>query len=587
MQPQIINYSLTEIVICFIVVGYAAVDLVPCDKTRRVFHTSWGVISDGPLGSNYTQDSHCEWLIKANGTNKFITLIFHNMGTECSYDYVFVYDGDSFNSPLLGSFSGKTEPQQVIATSGYMLVLLYSDTNYVLDGFKAEFSVTDCPNNCSNHGVCYEHQCVCEGDWGGFDCSRSLCPDNCGRQESRGHCSQGLCICRSGYSGQACSLYEKDPVGNKWNWLSHSEGGFQPRAAHSAVYIEMTDSLYVFGGYNLNTVLGNLEIYNFQTSNWRNENGEVLQNKHLLSSVDPSSVARLIEHAGRDWEQKWGISTRTSFLRNLLYTVSNNTTYTRRRQRHSRIKDDHEPSARYGHAACAISRGFVLFGGKLHNGSLANDLWYYDVQTRTWQLRAQFSEFQPPKLTRHTLTCVNNVIYLFGGSTVDGEFSSSLYSIELSEELDETWLEIKPRGGKQLDVRVVAHSTVYHYSTNSLIVYGGIVAGVARFSKLSDRMFSFQLDNRYWTEIHYTREHLREKFVPRERAFHTANIFGNYLIVFGGYSHRHNKEEICYDNQMYLYHLGCHTWVNPDILGKSNESSYPKQQGMSNILIVS
>lgn len=37
---------------------------VPCDKTRKVFTESWGIISDGPLGSNYTQDSHCEWLIK-------------------------------------------------------------------------------------------------------------------------------------------------------------------------------------------------------------------------------------------------------------------------------------------------------------------------------------------------------------------------------------------------------------------------------------------------------------------------------------------------------------------------------------------
>lgn len=42
------------------------------------------------------------------------------MGTECSYDYVFVYDGDSFRSPLLGSFSGKTEPQQVTSSSGYV-----------------------------------------------------------------------------------------------------------------------------------------------------------------------------------------------------------------------------------------------------------------------------------------------------------------------------------------------------------------------------------------------------------------------------------------------------------------------------------
>lgn len=580
MRPQIINYSLTEIVICFIVVGYAAVDLVPCDKTRRIFQSSWGIISDGPAGSNYTQDSHCEWLIKANDSDKFITLKFQSMGTECSYDYVFVYNGDSFNSPLLGSFSGKTEPQEVIATSGYMLILLYSDTNYVLEGFKAEFSITDCPNNCSSHGVCYDHNCACETDWGGYDCSRKLCPDNCGRNLSHGHCDQGQCVCRSGYSGESCTLYEFDSIGNKWHWLSHSEGGLQPRAAHSAVYIELTDALYVFGGYNLNTVLGNLEIYNFQTSNWRDEHGAIIPDTGLISSIEPGSIAKLIEHAGPDWEQKWGLSIKTSFLRNLLYAGTENTTHIRRKQRHSRVPEEHKPAPRYGHSACAVTKGFVLFGGKLHNGSLSNDLWYYNVQTRLWQLRARLSSLTPPPLTRHTLTCVGDVIYLFGGSTENGEFSSSLYKIELSPDLNENWEELKPRGGKQLDVRVVAHTTTYHPHTNSLIVYGGIVPGVARFSKLSDRVFVFQLDNLHWAEIHYTREHLREKFVPRERAFHSANIFGNYLVVFGGYSHRHNKEEICYDNQMYLYHLGCHTWVNPDILGKSNDSRYPKQQGV-------
>jgi hypothetical protein len=58
------------------------------------------------------------WFISAANSSQFITLKFHAMSTECSYDYVFVYDGDSFESPLIGSFSGKTQPQQVTATSG-------------------------------------------------------------------------------------------------------------------------------------------------------------------------------------------------------------------------------------------------------------------------------------------------------------------------------------------------------------------------------------------------------------------------------------------------------------------------------------
>lgn len=58
----------------------------------------------------------------ANSTNQFITLEFRSLNTECSYDYVFVYDGDSFNSPLLGSFSGKNQPQSVLASSGFVSI---------------------------------------------------------------------------------------------------------------------------------------------------------------------------------------------------------------------------------------------------------------------------------------------------------------------------------------------------------------------------------------------------------------------------------------------------------------------------------
>jgi hypothetical protein len=95
----------------------------------------------------------------------------------------------------------------------------------------------------------------------------------------------------------------------------------------------------------------------------------------------------------------------------------------------------------------------------------------------------------------------------------------------------ERWVEVRPRGGKELDVRMVAHSTVYHRATNTLVVYGGVVASVARFSKLSDRMFVFQLDRKVWSEIHYATAPLREPYVPRERAFHTSNIIGKCFLL--------------------------------------------------------
>lgn len=159
--------------------------------------------------------------------------------------------------------------------------------------------------------------------------------------------------------------------------------------------------------------------------------------------------------------------------------------------------------------------------------------------------------------------------------------SIRIFRIKLMDDPNaDQWEEVNIRGGKSLDVRVVAHTTIYNAATNSLIVYGGVVVNVARFSKLSDRMFVFQLDDLHWTEIHYPRMQLRDAYIPRERAFHTATVLGNYMVVFGGYTHRHNKEEICYDNQMYLYHLRCHTWINSDVLGMNPTQRYPKKQGV-------
>ena len=68
--------------------------------------------------------------------------------------------------------------------------------------------------------------------------------------------------------------------------------------------------------------------------------------------------------------------------------------------------------------------------------------------------------------------------------------------------------------------------------------------------------------------------------VPPERAFHSAHIMGNYMLVFGGYSHKHNEVENCYDQHIYFFHLGCHTWVSQRILEHSPQGrAYPKKQG--------
>ncbi|CAA9996215.1 unnamed protein product [Nesidiocoris tenuis] len=421
------------------------VGLDACDRTRKVLTQLWGTISDGGTRTNYSTDSHCEWLIKANSSEQFITLKFQSLVTECSYDYIYVYDGDSFASPMLGSFSGKTRPQNVVATSGFMLILLYSDTNYVLDGFEAEYSITECRSNCSGHGVCAAHRCICEREWGGLDCSQPMCPDSCSRDIGGGHCEKGKCICNPGFSGLTCSLNLNDTAGNK------------------------------------------------------------------------------------------------------------------------------------------LDDGFALFGGRLEKGVASNELWFYNATANRWSLRAVTSNVRPPPLARHTLTEAKGWLYVMGGSKPDGVFSSDLYRIKLVPGGGdaEQWEIVHTREGKPLDLRLVGHSTVYSAIYDSLIVYGGLKAKDSRTPKLTDSMYMYSLSTMSWARINYPKSQHLDQFTPLARAFHTSTLIGNYLVVFGGYAHEHKKDEICYDNKIYLYHLGCHVWVSQETLGQSGSGRfYPKKQGV-------
>ena len=51
------------------------------------------------------------------GPKKFVSLEFVSMSTECTYDYLFVYNGPSFNDDLLGAFSGESDPGTLVAKS--------------------------------------------------------------------------------------------------------------------------------------------------------------------------------------------------------------------------------------------------------------------------------------------------------------------------------------------------------------------------------------------------------------------------------------------------------------------------------------
>lgn len=460
-----------------------------CKGHRQILRGPPGYVTDGP--GNYSVNGNCEWLITAPGSNYRIVLNFTFMDTECTYDYLFVYDGDSYQSPLLASLSGNTLPQPIEARSGKMLLHLFSDANYNLLGFNATYTFSLCPGDCGGHGRCDvgSSRCQCHQGWGGPDCSLPVCSTDC-TQHGHGHCDKkgDHCLCSSGFVGQSCQLglHDNSGVGQWWE-VNTRDVRFSPRTASGGVYLSSTRTFYMFGGFDLNKALGDLVEYDFSTNQW----------EKLLHSV--------------------------------------------------------APAPRHSHAAVEWQGNMVIYGGELSNHSLASDVWMYRPQQNDWQQLGQSDAPGAPRLANHAAALVDNDLYVFGGRTEKDMFSSSLYRFRLG---DMVWEEVQPHGGKP--PATAGHSMVFHSPSRTLLVYGGHRPTTARFSVRVNSTDIFHVDKRFWTS-------LRSRYPangPRERAFHSATIIGNYMVVYGGNVHIHYLEEKCYDEEIFFYHLGCHQWVS-------------------------
>uniref|UniRef100_A0A8C5QH50 Multiple EGF like domains 8 n=1 Tax=Leptobrachium leishanense TaxID=445787 RepID=A0A8C5QH50_9ANUR len=133
-------------------------------------------------------------------------------------------------------------------------------------------------------------------------------------------------------------------------------------------------------------------------------------------------------------------------------------------------------------------------------------------------------------------------------------FRLNLYSWE--------WEQVLPGGGKPPSA--AGHSLVFHAPSRSLLIYGGHRPSTARFSMRVNTTDLFHVDLNYWTTL----KPRDGSHGPRERAFHSATVIGNYMVVYGGNLHIHYQEEKCYDEEIFFYHLGCHQWVPSKVLSQ-------------------
>lgn len=117
----------------------------------RVVNTHEGSIDDGSGPAvNYQSNNECTILLAPehlSGTGK-IQLTFNYFETNQGTDVLYIYDGDSEQAPLIGSYSGSQKPPTINSTGDKLFFKFTTGNGPSLLGWSANFTTTR-PIHCS------------------------------------------------------------------------------------------------------------------------------------------------------------------------------------------------------------------------------------------------------------------------------------------------------------------------------------------------------------------------------------------------------------------------------------------------------
>ncbi|XP_075931806.1 uncharacterized protein LOC142931665 [Anarhichas minor] len=183
------------------------------------FYGRRGVFNSPNYPNHYPPNSDCIWYITPS--SGIVQLAFPILNIEfhqtCAYDAIYVYDGYSTSSRLLGKVCG-TKSTTFNSTGTSLTVRFKSDGIVSLSGFRAEYQVVascryncgyefencSCSSSCGYRGNCcpdYEDSCSATSA-PASTAAQPSCRYNCGRHLGSCSCSSS---CR--YQGNCCHDY--------------------------------------------------------------------------------------------------------------------------------------------------------------------------------------------------------------------------------------------------------------------------------------------------------------------------------------------------------------------------------------------
>lgn len=515
---------------------------VPDCKGRLKLNGTRGYITDGP--GYYQTNLQCIWLIDSGRNNSTIRIQFHQFNTECNYDFLYIFDGDSIYSPLVAALSGDMKDfsntvveanfQDLISSnenhqtnftsitspinqgvhakgaaiqstpsesrsfefktsSGKAFIYFHSDTAQSMPGFYMTYSIDSCPLDCSNRGECdYTNLiCRCNSGYFGDGCQHVLCPNNC-TSPLHGTCDkEKSCICHKDFTGHDCS---KRASQQSWVTMADSEKKAPPRAFHQVSIVD--NIMWVFGGRS-----------------------------HVLSDTNMG----ILRHKKTQIIFSFDLEKKT-WTDNITEGVTG---------------EDHLAELS-GHSIATHGNKVFIYGGMAMNNSILNALSVFDTRTHALisiangkKMKNQEEEFLAPlAVVGHSANIIDGYMYVFLGYNPLYGYLNFAQKLNLA---NNSWSIIERRGSSISGC--IGHTSTFDPPSRLVYIYGGHNA------LRSNKLYSFDPRREIWTFL---------QAAPSHRYYHSSLIMNGQLLILGGnsYNTSHQSDQ-CFQQTYLIYDLRC------------------------------
>ena len=523
-------------------------DCNACHGRRLVTSDDGGFVRHGDKTlSHYKDDSVCSWLLQPDYLNhlnssetiKPIHMTIMEFSSECNWDFLWIYDGDSAQDKKLLTLTGDfPKPNyQLQAKSGTAYIVFTSDSNVNSTGFRIKWQLGKCLYSCSGHGTCDNGVCLCDEDHYGNYCQFTKCPDNCGGQMNLCNTETNVCVCQDKYDkifkiGDSCSMSAGwQVIGNSTVQIMNLNDNYEPLPESTETMTTVSPEYH----QESLAVTGHSMI--------------AFQENHKDYAIITGGI-----HLDRRYKK--------DEFEILAYDVNDN---------RFNVKSWQKVRGRYSHSSVYFGNNMLfVYGGRITvTDEVTNEIWLFVMGTSfIEQVNTKNTKngYEAPALVDHkSVNCQlrngTEIILTVFGYSPKFSYVNWIQEFYIDEKTDtKVFRKVKTNG--YVPTGAASHTVVYSKELEAVFIYGGYRNNPKPFdSKASPLMLKYLIADRKFIKLEPSVSYFG-------RYKHSAALVMDKIYIFGGstitgdqendaYS---NLETMCISDQILVYDIKCDKW---------------------------